>query len=489
MRTVSAPDRSLRSTLTTSPWAVLALLACVVIGAAAAGAAAYLLVALLAAPLLVLLYRRPQKGLLVLATLAPLDGLLPLATTSRVAPYWKEGLVVAIVIAILARRRHDERPSFRTVWWFGFLAVLLVIGVASAMLELSSQAAYGLKLDFFYVLIAWAAWRCPLSARERDQLVTSFMATGLVAALYGLAQQGIGATRLHDLGYQYNSTITTSGGFLKSFGTFDGAHGLGFFEMFVVLFGLAIALADRRRRRNQVFLCLLPVYLAGMVFSLTRGAFVGAAVGLLYLGLRRHRVLLLCIPIALVGLLWLPASFKGSSLSTSSAQERVGTWSNVPSLVASHPLGTGIGTTGSAIDKAQSGSPFSNTTATSATSSGDTSLSAPDSVKVAVALPDNYYVQTVTELGVLGLWAACLLLGVVLVGLHRASGGPAAPDRPFVDATTTVVVAAVVASFTATYFSLFPMDLLFWLTLGVASATLSAKPADETPLPQPDASG
>jgi hypothetical protein len=477
MRATPAPVRSLRAGYPRWAWIPAVLLTCLLVGSAVAGAMAYLLIALLAAPLLVVMFRRPQKGLLVLATLAPLNGLLPLFTPSRTAAYWKEGLVAALVIVILVKCITGERRSFRQVWWSGFLGVLVVIGVVSAAFEVSLQAAYGLKLDFFYVLLAWAAWQCPLSAKERDQLATSFMATGLLAALYGIAQQGLGGTRLHDLGYAYNTTITFNGAFLKSFGTFDSAHGFGFYEMFVVLFGLAVALSDLTRRRNKLFLALLPVYLGGMVFSLTRGAFVGAAVGLLYLGLRRYRVLLLCIPIGLVALLWLPSSFTSTSLNPKSAQERVGTWSKVPGLVASHPFGTGIGTTGSAVDKARSGSPFSNTSP--AASSGDGTLSANSSVKVAVALPDNYYVQTLTELGVLGLWAACLFLGVALVGLHRASDSPLATDRTFIDATSTVVVAAIVSSFTATYFSLFPMDLLFWLTLGVASSVVPVASAGE----------
>ncbi len=57
-------------------------------------------------PIVVALVKRPQRGVLVLAALAPLDGLLPLVTTSRVVPYWKEGLVVAVA------RRVKRSPAF-----------------------------------------------------------------------------------------------------------------------------------------------------------------------------------------------------------------------------------------------------------------------------------------------------------------------------------------------------------------------------------------
>ena len=37
----------------------------------------------------------------------------------------------------------------------------------------------------------------------------------------GLVQQAVGVTRLHELGYAYNTVIRTSHGHLRSFSTFD----------------------------------------------------------------------------------------------------------------------------------------------------------------------------------------------------------------------------------------------------------------------------
>lgn len=454
------------------PWPLVAggtAVAMVIVAAALNDVLPYALAAGTLVPVVVALVKRPQRGILVLAALAPLDGLIPLVSTSRVVPYWKEGLVVAVVAATLVNRKARQKDSsFRKAFWFEGLAGLLVVALLSTLVRHDSQAFFGLKLDFFYVLVAWSVWRCPFSRVDRDRLVTIIMVTGLIGATYGLLQQVLGGFRLHALGYQYNSTITFNGGFLKSFGTFGGPHGLGFYEMFVILFGLSVALTDRRRMRNRAFLVLLPINLLGLAFSFTRGALVGLAVGILYLGLRRHQAILLCIPVALVALLLVPAGFRGSTLSATSAQQRASTWTNVPHIVADHPLGAGIGTTGSAVDKAQLAS-------TPDTPSGLTrSTNSPNaSVTVALALPDNYFVQTLAELGVAGLWLACLLLAGILVGLYRASEARAGPTRAFLDGAVVMVLAAVASSVTATYFSLFPMDLFFWLVVGVATATVS----------------
>lgn len=445
------------------------------------GLAPYVLVAALLIPLLSVVVQRPQRGVLILAAFAPLEGLLPLVSSSRVLPYWKEGLVAILVGATLlnTRARRNSR-RFRHVFWFDALAGLVLIALISAAAGHNSQALFGLKLDFFYVLVAWSVWRCPLSSLDRDRLVTIIMATGAIAAGFGLLQQVLGGSRLHALGYPYNTTITFIGGFLKSFGTFGGPHGLGFYEMFVILFGLSIALENRKSLRNRLFLTLLPLYLLGLVLSFTRGAIIGLGVGLVYLGVRRYSLLLLFIPLATISILWVPSSFRGSTLSPTSAQQRVATWANVPRIIVHNPLGAGLGTTGSAIDKAQRGSPFA------AGSVQAPSVGVPNSsVTVALSLPDNFFVQTVAELGVLGLWLACLLFAGIFVGLHRSSERTRGPTRAFVDGATVTVLAAVVSSATATYFSLFPMDLFFWLFVGVATASISKDPgpAASTDLP------
>jgi hypothetical protein len=169
-------------------------------------------------------------------------------------------------------------------------------------------------------------------------------------------------------------------------------------------------------------------------------------VGLLYLGLRRHRFLLLIIPVTLVALLYLPGSFSAAALSGSSLAERGSGWQANLQQVLAHPLGAGIGATGSAAAKVAS------------LQGGGTSYQ-----------PDNYYFKTVYELGVIGLWLLVVALFTILSSTDRAAFRLSGRDRSLTLGISAGVLAAITVSFVATYFEIFPMDVLFWVLLAVVA--------------------
>ena len=203
------------------------------------------------------------------------------------------------------------------------------------------QVVVGLKVTFQAVTMAFVAWRCPLSRTERDRLVTILMVTGAICATWGIIQQALGPDALRDMGYRYNSTIRFSGSFMRSFSTFVQPFPFAFFLMIVVLVGIPIALHDPIRLRNRVFLLLLPIYGIGMLVAVVRGAWIGTAVGLLYLGVRRHRILLLGIPVAVIVLLLGPSTSGSNATKTTSGQTRLTAWNDNFYAIGDHPLGRG----------------------------------------------------------------------------------------------------------------------------------------------------
>jgi hypothetical protein len=391
---------------------------------------------------------RPQRGVLLLAALVPFDGLLLISPFPPWMKGWKEALVLltfgAVVIAPRTARGSGDRDLPR---WLPALAGMGVLSLVSAILVGGLRAVVALKIGFFYLLVFAAVWRCPLDARERDRLVSIFMVTGFVTAMVGILQQFAGQERLAALGYEYNVTIRTTGGFLRSFSTFDHNFPFALFLMLVLLIGLPIALTDSHRLRNRLFLIGLPVYGVGLLTTVVRAAWLGMAVGLLYLGLRRFRSLLLPIPLALVALLFLPSSLGAAALSSSSSRERVGLWESNIATVVAHPLGVGIGASGSASEKA-------------------TELASRDD---SVYQPDNYYYKTLYELGLLGLWMLLLFLVSAFISVRVASSQLSGVDAALAHGVSASVLAAAVISTVATYFEIFPMDVYFWLLLGVVA--------------------
>ncbi|MBW3547042.1 MAG: O-antigen ligase family protein [Actinobacteria bacterium] len=403
-------------------------------------------------PLCLAVAERPQRGLLLLAALVPFHGLLLIVPAPAVATGWKEALVLLTLAATVVAPPEARGPSGRRLPpWTPAVVGLVVLGAVSAMIVGGLQAAVGMKTLFFYVLVAVAVWRCPLAAAERDRLVTVLMACGVVTAVVGLGQQVVGGAVLHGLGYEYNSAIRFAGSMLRSFSTFNQPFGFAFFLMLVILIGVPAALSDPGRRRNRAFLVALPVLGVALGFTFVRGAWIGVAVGLAYLGFTRHPVLLLGIPLGVTALLFLPQELAAPALSASSSVERVESWQERGSAVASAPLGAGVGATGSASEKVAE------------LQSGKTRYQ-----------PDNYYFKVLLELGVLGLWLFVMLLVSIFATARLAASRLGGEEGAFASGVAATVMAAAVASLVATYLEIFPMDVYFWLFAGAVTPWAAA---------------
>ena len=412
---------------------------------------------------------RPQLGILLLVALVPYDGLLVIVPHPLVLQGWKEALTVLVILAsFVAPASVRGRPGRRLPPWTAALAAFIAVGTVSAVAVGDLNGLYGLKVYFFFVLAAIAVWRCPLNRRERDALVAILMVNGVLTGAWGVVQQLVGADRLHEMGYPFNSVIRFTGDFLRSFSTFETPFGFGYFEMVVLLVCLPVALADVHRRRNTAFLVLSPLIIGGMLSSVVRGAWLGLAVGLVYLAVQRFpiRVVVVSVGIAvLLGFaapLFLPADVARPAFQSRSVAERVTKWTDHMGEIADHPLGAGIGTTGSPAEK----------------------VDELHGREVATFQPDNHYFLVGYELGFPGLLCFAVLLALVAratwrVG-HRLSGDGAA----FAQGTGAFTIGAAAASVMATFFQIFPMDVLWWVCVGVVStmAPTSESTAEATPV-------
>lgn len=406
-------------------------------------------------PVVAAIWHRPQRGVLLLVALVPFDGLLLLADVPAAVTAWKEALLVVTLLAAAAvhRRAASTPPVPAWAWAAAVLATLSLISLAWAP---PMQALVGLKVTFFGMLTAAVVWRCPLTPRDRDHLVTVLAATGALVALVGIAQQFLGPERLADLGYAYNSTIRFTGSVMRSWSTFNQPFPFAFFLMVVTLVTGSVALADRDRLRSRLVLLAMPLFVAGMAVAVVRAAWIGLLAGAAYLAVTRHRVLLTAAPllagaVGVVAILGAAGFFNPPSLST-----RVERWAQVPAVVAAAPFGEGIGTAGAAAAKTETlagGNPTYNPARLNATR--------------VVFQPDNNYFKVLYELGVLGLGLFMLALITAFAGTRRAE---AHPDLgPFASGASAVLVAAAVASLGASLFEIFPLDYVVWLVVGVAT--------------------
>ena len=412
----------------------------------------YVLLLLLVWPVALWIAARPQRGVLLLAAFVPFDGLLTIVHTPPFAEGWKEALLLwtllwAVLGAVGEPRRRSRLPEF-----VGPLMLYAGIGVASAVFVGGAQALVGLKIGYLFAGVLVVLWLRPFDARDRDRLITIMMIVAFVTALGGLAQQLLGPERVNALGYEYNKTIRFTGGFMRSFSTFDLPFAFGFFLAMVLLVGVPVAMSEPKRTRSVMFFASTPVIALALGFTFVRGAWLVLAVGLLYLAIHRYRWLLLGVPIAALSLAILPGQLASPAFQAESLNQRQLGWLDNIGQVTAEPLGSGIGATGSAAEKAREVTRLGND----------------------VFQPDNQYFKIVYELGVVGLWffAMVLLSSLLYVrGVERRLSGT---DRALADGVVANLLGVLAACWVATYFEIFPMDFFFWMLLGVVTTCARA---------------
>ena len=421
-------------------------------------AALLLLVLLVAVHVGLAVLARPQRGLLLVAALLPFDGLLAIVPGGDQVGAWKEVLLVGLLLATFlspqaARRPPSARIPSALVGWVGPLLGLLTIGLVSTALDGGIVSLIGLKINFFYVLVPLVLWRCPLDRVERDRLVTVLMATGVVTAAFGLVQQVLGAERLNQMGFEYNTNIRFAGGLLRSFSTFTQPFSFALFVALVLLVCLPVALSDPRRTRNTLFLVATPLLAAGMAASVVRGAYVATLVGLVFLMFWGYRGLVhVLVPGALLAGVLLSGALGTAFFSASSLGQRATGWSLVWDRILTAPLGNGLGVTSSAAEKALE---LGADPASVLTLGGQ------------AYQPDNYYVKTILELGPVGLFLFLLLGAATVYAAVWAARQSVGNDRALAAGVAASVLGAAAAATVSTYLEIFPLDFYFWLLLGV----------------------
>src|SRR4051794_27288792 len=172
------------------PYGLGALIVVAVVIATVSGRLPLLILAVIAVAGAVWVAIRPQRGILLAAALVPFDGLrLPLGIGGSLAS-WKEGLALftGACAAVSAQRvARRVRPD-----WFWWLVAYVGLCLVWFVWHQSKASIWGLKLDFVYLSLTFAAWRCPLTRRDRDRFVSILMAAGVLTAAYGVLQQILG---------------------------------------------------------------------------------------------------------------------------------------------------------------------------------------------------------------------------------------------------------------------------------------------------------
>jgi O-antigen ligase/polysaccharide polymerase Wzy-like membrane protein len=197
------------------------------------------------------------------------------------------------------------------------------------------------------------------------------------------------------------------------------------------------------------------VLLLALAFTFVRSAWIGLAVGAVYLAFHRYRVLLFFAPFVLPLIVVLPGSFEQGAFYSGSFQERQTSWSANLNKAAD-PIGNGIGTTGSAAEKALQ----------------------VKSLHQQFYQPDNNYFKVLYELGVFGLFFFLMVLVAALLFTRDVEKQVFGADRALCAGAAANILGVIVAAYTIVYFEVFPNELFFWLLLGAVASCIRDREPD-----------
>ncbi|HEV2059715.1 MAG TPA: O-antigen ligase family protein [Solirubrobacteraceae bacterium] len=427
----------------------------------------------------ILLYGLEGTIKLGLARELPALGVTPEAVGAAVIDF-------GFLVAVLGIVRQDRGRALLEIWrnvggWIRVALALLTAWIAISLVQLFlygdiESALAGFRLSQGYVLAVVAG--AMLLARGRPApVVNALVGVLLVIAAYAAFRAVAGPSETERAAAFARSTtalVPSEGGVIfRNSGSFSSAIGLASFLVpaGVLLFALGLAFVRLRLAAwfgfALVLVALVGSYVRTSLVAVAGGVLCAAALLTFPSGLARRRKIalglaaapLLVVLIALGALV--PNAVSGGSqavedraaglldpLSDPSLTTRIDRWRESLDEVQAHPLGTGLGTVGSATQ---------------------------DSEGRVQAFADNSYLKVLQEQGALG--ALPFMLGVfgALIAIAARVTRRGMPLRGLGTAAVTSSAAFFLLAWTSEAIEQ-PGKVLAWLLLGVALWTASAAP-------------
>lgn len=317
---------------------------------------------------------------------------------------------------VLLRRRVDRRPAAvdgGVLMLVGLLFALYVVNLGGLLTGQTGHGApwyQGVRLFFEPLGLLIAGMTLSSPRRTMRAATNALVATAAATALFGVAQQAIGVSRLLSLGYVYGDQVRQIGGRLRSFGTLGEPFTFASF----LLLALAVLLV-RSRRLGPGTYALVGVLGAGLLVSYVRTA---ALIALAVVGLalaRRQRAfaagLLLTVAVVVASAAFVFASEASTTQAVPlnattyvTLNGRASVWQEQLGNARYWVFGRGVGAIGTAAQRARE------------TLSGKRLANSTDGGTVV----DSGYLALVADVGAVGFGVLLLLFGRIALLARRA---------------------------------------------------------------------
>jgi O-antigen ligase len=394
-------------------------------------------------PLIYVGWRRPVilVVLLLLAVSVPLEISVsrPVEGTIAIADLASFGLIALVGIRTLLRPGRSVPPLLATL-----LACGLIASALSAYFAADGLAGLAGLVRFaqMMVFVPLATYLAIESRDDQRLFLAALIVLGLIESVVAIQQYATGT------GAGFAAPGAGESETVRAYGTFDASNimALPIIVTAALLAAFATALWTEGRTRILALIALIPLT-AGLLASLSRGAWVAALVGIVLIGLYRNHRLTLAASAAAAILFVAVGQLGGddpesdavitgraTSLAETPANpdqsvvNRYGLWQAAIEIWREEPA-VGAGFRGF-VERRDLHRPLN------ASSRGDVSDPGQGFRRIELESPHNLFLLVLSEQGLIGLIAYGLLLGAILIyGLKRAAPGRAGSGagdyRPF----------------------------------------------------------
>jgi O-antigen ligase len=397
----------------------------------------------------------PAAKVLVTPTIGPVKDLVSIAA-----------IVAAIGILVLNRSIATRRPlpDRWVLILVGFLLGLYVLNVGGAH---GLAWAQGVRLEAEPLLLLIVGFVLPNPRRTLRWAAASLVATGCLAAVYGLVQQLVGRWTLYSWGYSFNIQIRSYNSHLRSFGPFDDPFAYAAFLLF------ALAIVFFWMRRGPLAWACGFLLLAGLAVSWVRTAalILVALVGL-WLGRKGYTVsAVFVVAASIAGAVAILAVGTGATQTTTyksgstnlTLNGRTSAWKAALGSPSEWPFGRGVGEVGTAATRARY------------------TLAPGAEIEKAARAVDSGYLATIADVGLAGV---AVLIGLLALLTRRAArAARARRDAGWLALAFLTVL--MIDAVTRSSFNGFPTAFLGLLVIGLALSAASRRDRREEPVPTP----
>lgn len=256
-------------------------------------AAPAVLVAIPLAPIVIVaMFADPRLGVIAVFATFPIGSLVLPAPLPPIE--MAEAAVVVVTAIVLLKRVAGGRAPLRwppVMWWIFALVLWTLVAFPSAVDKALALKQIGsLVGGFLFALVV--ATVCT-SIRDVKFVLGGFV--GVAAVIAVAAVMGAGEFQAELGGTQVSGRLQ---------GAFDHPNQLGTICAMLALAATGLAFGARTVRTRAVAIAAVPLLIAGLALSLSRGAWIGAGAGALYLAIvlpqARRAILAVTVPLVIV---------------------------------------------------------------------------------------------------------------------------------------------------------------------------------------------